>query len=147
MNRLADHPIAHDRAAVHFYLWQTDGQASAIRDSLRQQAVLAWGNPKAPRGTLPDVRARLDARKQEAKRIRGRHYGNNPSGLWTLPHAVALSHPFRTACGVPYAGGMQVPSIWEGSPAHYVETRWFELLDIRAKCLGCSGAIGRDPTV
>ena len=147
MFRNADHPIAHDKAAVHFFLFQTVAQMITMREPLRAQRVVPWGNPKVPYGAPPEAKARLEERRTEAKRIKARHYGNPASGLWTLPHAVSLQNPFATACGLPYLGGMQVPSIWEGSPDEYVETHWFELLSIRAKCLGCAGAIGADPTI
>jgi hypothetical protein len=146
--RAADHPIASPAAAVHFYLWQTTADAAAMNHTITQQRFLLGGNPKAPRGSTPDVKQRLDDRRREAKLIRKRHYrGSTPSGIWTLPHAVSLRDPFTTACGAPYLGGCEVPSIWEGWPDGYFETRWFELLDPRAKCLGCAGAIGADPTV
>lgn len=141
--RTADHPIAHDKAAVHFWMWQPVGQRDEVDSSIKRQRYLEGVrlHPKAS----AEAKAELEARKAEKKKIRARHYANDPSGLWTLPHAVSLQNPFTTACGVPYLGGMQVPSIWEGNRDNYVETHWFELLDIRAKCLGCAGAIGADP--
>ena len=82
----------------------------------------------------------VDWRKKRKQR------GAQALGVWSIPHAVGLSDPFTTACGLSYNFGAEVPNAYRDYPPGGLATT-FEALDIRQKCLGCAGAIGGDPTV
>lgn len=143
-HRRANHAIAATSAAVPFALWQTHEQATAMSAPITAHRIIVHGNPKARRGASVETKATLAAQKRAVHAIQETAYGAR-SGLWGQPHAVSRLDPFATACGLPYLGGCEVPSIWDPASGFIDERTTFEGLSIRGKCLGCAGAIGADP--
>lgn len=121
MNRPGTHPIAWTRSAVDF----------------------GPGDPLTGRAMAKSLRTQRK-RSNDWHKARKSTPANARLGLWLLPHAVALTDPFVTACGLIYNYGVEVNGVLD---QHGTLTETFEALTIQIKCRGCAGAIGAHPGV